>query len=69
MADLTDFYPTTVQASPRGDGMPANPGAVTRGGSMPVSSGSGSSVGDHMKTPSLWVLVFVAAGFFLLHKT
>jgi hypothetical protein len=65
MADLNDFYPVTVQASPRGDGSPAAPGATASG--VPSASGNGSMAQAH-KSPGLWVLVFAGIGLFLLHK-
>lgn len=68
MADLKDFYPSAVQASPRGDGMPASPATVARGGGA-VAASAGNSIGDHAKAPGLWVLVFVALGFVMLHNT
>jgi hypothetical protein len=65
MADLKDFYPVTVQASPRSDGSPAAPGATASG--SPSASGNGS-MGDAHKSPGLWVLIFAGLGLFLLHK-
>lgn len=61
MADLKDFYPVSVQPSPRGDGSPASPGVTSGGGISNVVSGK---AGD----PAIWLLVFVGLGLFLLHK-
>ena len=63
MADLQDFYPVTVQASPRGDGTPASPG-VTSG----VPSGLAGAVASKGSDPALWLIGFVGLALFLLHK-
>jgi len=68
VADLKDFYPGMVQASPRGDGSPAAPASIASGGGAMATAG-GSGIGDHAKTPALWVLVIVGLGFVLLHNT
>lgn len=68
MADLKDFYPQSVQASPRGDGSPASPATVASGGGAMATAG-GNSIGDHAKSPSFWVLAIVGIGFLLLHNT
>lgn len=65
MADLKDFYPSAVQPSPRGDGMPAAPATVARGG----GSTAGAAPTSHMKSPAFWTLVIVGVGFLLLHHT
>lgn len=62
MADLKDFYPVTVQPSPRGDGSPAAPGVTAAG------SGIGGAVSGKAADPALWVLAFAGLALFLLHK-
>jgi hypothetical protein len=59
--DLSAYYPVTAQASPRGDGRPAAPAAVS---SAPVAGAA--AVGG---SPALTVLVIVALSLFLLHRT
>lgn len=65
MADLKDFYPVTVQASPRSDGTPAAPGATASGSPSAMDNGT---LGTAHRSPGLYVLVIAGLALFLLHK-